>query len=123
MRRPLVLASLAMTAVGLCMTVPASAFPTASGTVINLVVDSTATAGSTPELVTFQLTNMPNTGCPGGGWFIIEPTDIADAQTRKNLLTTLFAAKLTGASVNVVYSSTICSASFGYAVPIAIIMP
>lgn len=123
MRRPLVLASLAMTAVGMGMTLPAAAFPTASGAVVNLVVDSTAAAGSTPELITFQLTNMPNTGCPGGGWFIIDPTDVADAQTRKNLLTTLFAAKLTGASVNVVYSNTICSASFGYAVPIAIIMP
>jgi hypothetical protein len=123
MRLPVVFASLAMTAVGMCMTAPAAAFPTASGTVINLVVDSTATAGSIPELVTFQLTNMPNTGCPGGGWFMIDPTDVADAQTRKNLLTTLFAAKLTGASINVVYSSTICSASLGYAIPIAIIMP
>ena len=123
MRLPVVFASLAMTAVGMCMTLPAAAFPTASGTVINLVVDSTATAGSIPELVTFQLTNMPNTGCPGGGWFMIDPTDVADAQTRKNLLTTLFAAKLTGASINVVYSSTICSASLGYAIPIAIIIP
>jgi hypothetical protein len=122
MRRPLVFASLAMTAVGMCMTVPAAAFSTASGAVINLVVDSTA-AGNPVELITFQLTNMPNTGCPGGGWFIIDPTDVTDAQTRKNLLTTLFAAKVSGASVNVVYSSTICSASFGYAVPIAIIMP
>ena len=123
MRTPIVLASLALTAVGMGMTVPAVAFPTASGTVINLVVDSTAAPGSTPEVISFQLTNMPNTGCPAGGWFMIEPTDVADAQTRKNLLTTLFAAKLTGASVNVVYSSTVCSAAFGYAVPIAIIMP
>jgi len=123
MRRSLVFASLAMTAVGMGMTRPAAAFPTASGNVINLVVDSTAVAGSSPEIISFQLTNMPNTGCPAGGWFMITPSDVTDAQTRKNLLTTLFAAKLTGASVNVVYSSTICDASFGYAIPIAIIMP
>jgi hypothetical protein len=122
MRRFLPSAVLCLAAVGMSMSLPAAAFPTASGTVINIVVDSTEN-GTTPELVTFQLTNMPNTGCPNGGWFIIEPTDVTDAQTRKNLVTMLFAAKLTGASVNVVYSSTICSASFGYAVPVAIIMP
>lgn len=121
MRRPLV-SFLALAAVGMSLTAPALAFPTASGTVINIVVSSTE-AGSGPEGISFQLTNMPNTGCPGGNWFAFEPTDVTDAQTRKNLLTTLFAAKLTGASVNVVYSSTICSATFGYAVPIAIIMP
>ena len=113
---------LSMAAVGMSVAVPAASFPAATGTVINIVVNSTEN-GASPELVTFQLTNLPNTGCPSGGWFIIDPTDVTDAQTRKNLVSTLFAAKLTGASVNVVYSSTICSSSFGYAVPIAIIMP
>ena len=122
MRRFLPSVFLCMTAVGMSMAVPAASFPAATGTVINIVVNSTEN-GASPELVTFQLTNMPDTGCPSGGWFIIDPTDVTDAQTRKNLVSTLFAAKLTGASVNVVYSSTICSSSFGYAVPIAIIMP
>ena len=121
MRRSLV-SFLALAAVGMSLTAPALAFPVASGTVINLVVSSTED-GSGPEGISFQLTNMPNTGCPSGTWFVFEPTDVTDAQTRKNLLTTLFAAKLTGASVNVVYSSTICSATSGYAIPIAIIMP
>ena len=80
-------------------------------------------AGSTPEVVSFQVSNMPNTGCPAGGWFLFTPSDVSDAQTRKNMLATLFAAKLTGVSINVVYSNTVCDAAFGYAVPIAIIMP
>lgn len=121
MRRPLV-SFLALAAVGMSLTAPALAYSSASGNVINLVVSSTE-AGSAPEVISFQLTNMPDTGCPNGTWFIFDPTDVTDAQTRKNLLTTLFAAKLTGASVNVVYSNTICSAASGYAVPIAITLP
>jgi hypothetical protein len=79
-----------------------------------------ATSGA--EIVSFQVTNMPNTGCPTGTWFFFDPTDVTDAQTRKNLLTTLFAAKLSGATVNVVYSSTVCDSASGYAIPIALIM-
>ena len=120
MRRTIVSALAALTVLGMSMTV--QAFPTATGTVINLVVDSTA-AGSAPEVISFQVTNMPNTGCPSGSWFFFTPTDVTDAQTRKNMLATLFAAKLTGATINVVYSSTICDAGSGYAIPIAIIMP
>ena len=122
--RRLFVSLLTPAAVGMMsVTAPAlAANSTASGNVINLVVDSTE-GGSGPEIVSFQLTNMPDTGCPNGTWFIFDPTDVTDAQTRKNLLTTLLAAKLTGASVEVVYSSSVCSATFGYAVPIAIIMP
>jgi hypothetical protein len=120
MRRAIVSAVVALTVFGMSTT--AQAFPTATGTVINLVVSSTA-AGSGPEEISFQVSNMPNTGCPSGGWFLFRPSDISDAQTRKNLVATLFAAKLTGASINVVYSNTICDAGYGYAIPIAIIIP
>jgi hypothetical protein len=125
MRRPLVSAFLAMTAVGMSMTVPATSFPTASGTIINLVVNSNSTLdGGVSGYINFGVTNMPNTGCPSGGYFTVDPTDITDAQTYKNMVTTLFAAKLSGATVNVVYSSTFCSSGqFSSAVPIAIIIP
>ena len=120
MCRALVSALAALTVLAVSMT--AEAFPTATGTVVNLVVSSTA-AGSPPEEISFQISNMPNTGCPTGTWFFFNPSDITDAQTRKNLVATLFAAKLTGASINVVYSNTVCDAASGYAIPIAIIMP
>lgn len=120
MRREIVSGLVALTVFGISMT--AQAFPTASGTVINLVLDSTA-GGQAPEVVSFQVTNMPNTGCPNGAWFFFAPTSVTDAQTRKDMLATLLAAKLTGATVNIVYSSTVCDAGSGYAVPIAIIMP
>ena len=120
MRRPIVSGLMALAVLGMSMT--AEAFPTASGPVVNLVVSSTA-AGGAPEVISFQVSPMPNTGCPSGTWFLFSPTDISDAQTRKNMLATLFAAKLTGTSVNVVYSNTICDAGFGYAIPIAIIIP
>ena len=121
MNRALVSALWAATLFCLSITAWASD-STATGTVINLVVDSTA-GGSGAEIVSFQVTNMPNTGCPTGTWFFFDPTDVTDAQTRKNLLTTLFAAKLSGATVNVVYSSTVCDSASGYAIPIALIMP
>jgi hypothetical protein len=120
MRRAVVSALVAVSVFGMSMT--AQAFPTASGPVVNLVVSSTA-AGGAPEVISFQVSPMPNTGCPSGSWFLFTPTDISDAQTRKNMLATLFAAKLSGTSVNVVYSNTICDAGSGYAIPIAIIIP
>lgn len=120
MRRAIVSALAAFTVLVMSMT--AQAFSTATGTVVNLVVDSTA-AGSAPEEISFQVSNMPNTGCPSGSWFFFTPTDVTDAQTRKNMVATLLAAKLSGASINVVYSNTVCDAGSGYAIPIAIIMP
>lgn len=120
MRRAVVSALAALTVFGISTTV--QAFTTTSGTVLNLTVDSTA-SGIAPEVVSFQISNMPNTGCPNGAWFMFNPSDIADAQTRKNMLSTLLAAKMSGANVNIVYSNTICDAGFGYAIPIAIIVP
>jgi hypothetical protein len=104
------------------MSMTAQAFPTASGPVVNLVIDSTA-AGTAPEVISFQVSPMPNTGCPNGAWFFFNTTAVTDAQTRKNMLATLMAAKLAGISVNVVYSNTVCDAGSGYAIPIAIIIP
>jgi hypothetical protein len=120
MRRAIASALAALTVVGLSTT--AEAFPTATGTVMNFVVDSTV-GGQAPEEISFQVSNMPNTGCPSGGWFFFTPTDVTDAQTRKNMVATLLAAKLSGASINVVYSNTLCDAASGYAIPIAIIIP
>jgi len=120
MGRTIVSALVAVSVFGISMT--AQAFPTASGPIVNLVVSSTA-AGGAPEVISFQVSPMPNTGCPTGTWFFFNPTDITDAQTRKNMLATLMAAKMAGTSVNVVYSNTICDAASGYAIPIAIIIP
>ena len=120
MHRAIVSGLIALTVSGISTT--AQAYSTASGTVINLVLDSTA-AGQSPEEVSFQITNMPNTGCPAPSWFFFTPTSVTDAQTRKDMLATLLAAKLTGATVNIVYSNTVCDAGSGYAIPIAIIMP
>jgi hypothetical protein len=120
MRRAVVSALVAMSVSGMSMT--AQAFSTASGPVVNLVVSSTEPAGA-PEVISFQVSPMPNTGCPSGSWFYFTPTDISDAQTRKNMMATLLAAKLAGTSINVVYSNTICDAGSGYAIPIAIIIP
>jgi|SRR6185437_9890649 len=120
MSRAIASALAALTVLG--VSTNAQAFSTASGTVVNLTVDANVLQTGA-EVVSFQVTNMPNTGCPAGGWFLFTPSDISDAQTRKNLLATLYAAKLSGNSVNVVYSNTLCDAVYGYAVPIAIIMP
>lgn len=121
MRRAVVSTLVSLAALGMSTTALAQ-YSTATGTVINLVVSSTA-GSPQPEEISFQVTNMPNTGCTNGGWFFIAPSAVADAQTRKNLLATLFVAKTTGASVNVVYSNTFCDSGSGYAIPIAIIMP
>lgn len=120
MSRAIAFSLMALTVLGVPMT--AQAFSTVTGTVVNLTVDANV-LGTGAEVVSFQVSNMPNTGCPSGGWFLFTPADISDPQTRKNLLATLFAAKLSGNSINVVYSNTLCDAVYGYAVPIAIFLP
>jgi hypothetical protein len=124
--RFLVAASIATT-IGL-MGLPglAEAFQTLTGTLGSLVVSSTATGG--PENISFKLNlpagvSQPATGCPlsGNGFFMFSPNSIADAQTRKNLLATLFSAQASGSTLNVVYDNTgkFCD-PFGYAYPIAL---
>jgi hypothetical protein len=122
MRRAVVSAFVGLIAFGVSMTAPAQNNSTVSGNVINFLTGSTIQA-SQPEGIAFQIANMPNTGCTNGGWFVINPTAVPDANTRKNLVATLLGAKLAGVSVNVVYNSTVCDSTSGYAIPIAIIIP
>lgn len=122
MHRAVVSAFVALIALGVSMTARAQNNSTVSGNVINLLIGSTIQA-SEPEGIAFQIANMPNTGCSNGGWFVINPAAVTDANTRKNLVATLLGAKLAGVSVNLVYSSTVCDSTSGYAIPIAIIIP
>jgi len=124
--RLLVAASIAATAGLLGSPAPAQAFQTLTGTLGSLVVSSTATNG--PETISFKLNlpsgvSQPATGCPlsGNGFFMFSPGSIADAQTRKNLLATLFSAQASGSTLAVVYDNTgrFCD-PFGYAYPIAL---
>jgi hypothetical protein len=124
--RSLVAASIATTVVLLGLPDLAQAFQTLSGTLGSLVVSSTATNG--PETISFKLNlpagvAQPATGCPvsGNGFFLFSPGSVPDAQTRKNLIATLFSAQASGSTLVVIYDNTgkFCDPS-GYAYPIAL---
>jgi hypothetical protein len=61
--------------------------------------------GTPTETIAFALTNQPSINCGGYQEFTISPTTVSDAQTRKNMLAILLAAKTSGASVNVGYDN------------------
>jgi len=67
---------------------------------------SSSLPGSTPESVSFKLIGQPTVTCGPFQQFIISPTSVPDAQTRKNMLAILIAAKATGAQVQVAYDNT-----------------
>lgn len=116
-----VLAALAMA----FATLPArAANPVVTSTIKGLGVESTDGSGGTTEVVTITLdAALPaTTGCPAGNaGFEFEAGSVNDAQTRKNMLAVLLAARASGAPVTIVYDGTgkFCGA-FGFAVPLAI---
>jgi hypothetical protein len=92
-----------------------------TGTITTLGVQSTEQAP--PEVVDIVLNvRPPATGCPGGtAGFEFSPASVTDAQTRKNMLTLLLAAKMSGSNITIVYDNAgaYCSVN-GFAVPIGI---
>ena len=118
MRRAILPALLAPLAL-LCGPAQAT-YQTISGTITQIVVNSTTSAPA--ETIDFKLSSMPSaTGCSGNGFFEFNTTSVTDANTRKNMVAALYAARTSGATVSVVYddSGKFC-ATFGYAVPVAI---
>jgi hypothetical protein len=98
-----------------------AAVQTITATVTLVIVNSTL--NSTPmETVDFKLPSMPgSTGCTGTGYFEFNAASVTDANTRKNMVAALYAARASGLTVSVVYddSGRFCS-TYGYAVPVAI---
>src|SRR5258708_10065820 len=92
-----------------------------TGTITGLSVQSTEQAP--PEVVDIVMSvRPPATGCPAGtAGFEFSPASVTDAQTRKNILAVLIAAKLAGTTITIVYDNAgaYCSVN-GFAVPIAI---
>jgi len=100
--------------------VTGAADSTVTGTLASVGVESTV-LGLGPEIATFVMTNQPtSTGCPSSIVFMFTAADVTDSNTRKNMLATLLAARVSGASVTVVYSGSYCDSQFGYPIPIAI---
>jgi hypothetical protein len=116
----------------LALASPVYATPTSiTGTVTQVFVDSTENKNP-PETVFFKFQPAAGqqaltTGCPQGStttagtaeFFEFEPASVADAQTRKNMLTLLFAARTAGMTLEVAYDNAgaFCGTS-GFAVPI-----
>jgi hypothetical protein len=107
----------------------ASTFVT--GTVIEVFVDSTVN-NNPPETVFFKFQPAAGqqaltTGCTQGSTttagtaeiFEFEPASVTDAQTRKDMLTLLFAARTSGMTAEVAYDNAgaFCGTA-GFAVPI-----
>lgn len=91
-----------------------------SGTVLSVFVGG---AGSPAESVTFTMSfAAQTTGCTNpyqtNQVFVFNPTDISDAQTRKNMLALLMAARVSGATITVDWDNAgaYCDAS-GFPIP------
>jgi hypothetical protein len=80
------------------------------------------------ETVLFELSNGATitTMCSNAGsntpTFSFVPADISDAQTRKNMLTMLFAARTSGLPITVNFDNAgaHCDSQFGFAIPLVI---
>jgi hypothetical protein len=96
----------------------------ATGTVTGVNVNSSTTTGST-ESVIFSMNNVPSaatTGCPSTvAGFAFSSSSVPDANTRRDLLAILLAAKAAGLSISVAYDTggAFCDSS-GFAAPLTI---
>jgi hypothetical protein len=89
------------------LTLPARA--TYNGTVtgtVTFVQQMSTSLWFTAETTAFGLSNQPSINCGGYQQFIITPNSVTDAQTRRNMVAILLAAKATGAQVSIGYDST-----------------
>jgi hypothetical protein len=99
-----------------------------TGTVTFLVVYSNIINNAETVLFVLNNNNQPiTTGCAqgsGGGnpTFSFDTHDIGDAQSRKNLLTMLYAARTSGLQISVNYDNAgaHCDDQFGFPIPLAI---
>ena len=117
----------ALLAIASTFTHPASAATvTLSGTVTYLSVLGVNASQAVAEVVIFTLSNPPPmTGCPGGtNFFSFSAKSVTDANTRRNLLSSLLTAKTAGVTVTVSYddAGAYCDIGPGYAAPYSIAM-
>lgn len=57
------------------------------------------------QTVIFRLSNQPTTTCAANDAFAMSPTTITDAQTLKNMVALVMAAKASGAPIKVAHDS------------------
>jgi hypothetical protein len=64
------------------------------------------------QTVIFRLSNQPTTGCAANDAFSLSPATITDAQTLKNMVALVMAAKASGAPIMVAHDSgSVCEPS------------
>lgn len=90
-----------------------------SGTVLSVFVGG---VGTPAESVTFIMSFAPQaTGCTNVGGdkqvFVFSATDIPDAQTRKNMLTLLMAARTSGIPLTVDWDNAGAHCDGGFPIP------
>jgi hypothetical protein len=100
-----------------------AAIAVVSGTLTQLSTLGANPNYSGPEVVIFSITNQPTTtGCPATAhFFSFSPASISDANTRRNLLSTLLTARAAGLTISLAYDNAgaYCDAG-GYAAPFVI---
>jgi len=91
----------------LTLTLPARATynATVTGTV-TFVQQMSTSLWFSPESTAFGLSTQPSINCGGYQQFIISPTSVTDAQTRRDIVALLLSAKAAGTKVEVGYDST-----------------
>lgn len=73
---------------------------------VETVTQMSTTLQYTPETLVFTLSNSPNaTWCGPFHSFVISPSSVADAQTRKNMIAILLTAKAAGGQVQVAFDN------------------
>jgi hypothetical protein len=104
--RVLVAASCALCAV------PAAAVWNAETTGTVVWVGMYAPDAAAAQTVLFRLSNQPTTGCAANDAFSVSPATITDAQTLKNMVALVMAAKASGAPIMVAHDSgSVCEPS------------
>lgn len=100
--------SMGIILVGLSVSMSAGATynANASGTIVSVYQPSSSFYP--PESFIFTITNQPTptTSCGGYNRFIIDSTTTTDAETRRNMVAVLLAAKFSGTFVTISYDST-----------------
>jgi hypothetical protein len=96
--------ALVVAGVALCAT-PAGAVWNAETTGTVAWVGMYAPDAAAAQTVLFRLSNQPTTGCAANDAFALSPASITDAQTLKNMVALVMAAKASGAPIMVAHDS------------------